>query len=291
MMLRASPARRARVGDAEVRRLLPQVGHALVGPWCFVDHYGPAAPLLDGTILAPHPHIGLQTVSWLLEGELSHGDSIGSRAAVRPGELALMTAGSGITHWEVPRAERSPILHGVQLWVALPSAHRDVAPAFAHHVELPSVEIGALHGTLLMGEFAGQRSPAKAYSPIVGVDLAGPGEGVLSLRQDFEYALVVMQGQLTAGSQVLAPGVLYDLAAGATHLGLTAGPDARALLLGGAPFAESIVMWWNFVAGEHEAIAQARATWQAGGFGDRAQFPGPEVAAPPLPPGRLKPRR
>ena len=149
-----------------VRRLLPNLGRRLVGAWCFVDHYGPDdIATVPGMQVPPHPHIGLQTVSWLLSGEVHHRDSIGSDQLIRPGNLGLMTAGAGITHAEQSPPVHPALLHGVQLWVALPDAHRDVAPAWAHHSDLPVLTDGGLRATVIAGAMAGSVSPATTYSP------------------------------------------------------------------------------------------------------------------------------
>ena len=174
--LEITQARLATVGDITVRRLLPLRLRRSVGPWCFVDHYGPeSVDGIAGMQVPPHPHIGLQTVTWLLAGDVLHRDSLGSEQMIRPGQLNLMTAGRGIAHAEESPAEHDPVLHGVQLWVALPEATRHVAPAFEHHPQLPVTRIGDFMTSVFMGELAGARSDATAFSPIVGAELTAVG--------------------------------------------------------------------------------------------------------------------
>src|SRR5262245_63432247 len=175
-------ARLARVGDVEVRRLLPLRRRRSVGAWCFVDHYGPMS--VDGVAgmqVPPHPHIGLQTVTWLLEGNVLHRDSLGSEQMIRPGQLNLMTAGVGIAHSEETPGRHSGTLHGLQLWVALPDAQRHVAPGFDHYSKLPVAAMGACHAVVLMGEFDGVRSPARAYSRMVGAEVIAAGDDRVDL--------------------------------------------------------------------------------------------------------------
>jgi redox-sensitive bicupin YhaK (pirin superfamily) len=297
VMLGGSPSANEGVAGGEsarVRRLLPNLGRRLVGPWCFVDHYGPDDIATGvGMQVPPHPHMGLQTVSWLLSGEMHHRDSIGSDQLIRPGELGLMTSGAAIAHAEQSPVMHPALLHGVQLWVALPDADRAVAPAWAHHDTLPVVAAGALSATVMMGELAGARSPGQAYSPIVGVDVAmAPGaDGLLPLERDFEHAVLVMSGWAEVDGVALEPGTMLYLGTGRAELRLGSEPGARVMLLGGEPFEEQIVMWWNFVARSSDEIVAARAAWMDGtAFGAIAGFgPGDALPAPPLPPGRLVP--
>jgi hypothetical protein len=166
-------ARLARVGDIEVRRLLPLRWRRSVGAWCFVDHYGPTSvDGVTGMLVPPHPHIGLQTVTWLLEGNVLHRDSLGNEQMIRPGQLNLMTAGRGIAHAEESPQEHDPRLHGVQLWLALPGAQRDTAPDFEHHADLPAVGLGGLTVRVFTGSLAGVTSPAHVFSPVVGAQVS-----------------------------------------------------------------------------------------------------------------------
>lgn len=284
--------REVMLGSTAVRRLLPNLGRRLVGPWCFVDHYGPqdiaAAP---GMQVPPHPHMGLQTVSWLLEGEVHHRDSIGSDQLIRPGQLGLMTSGHGIAHAEQSPPVHPASLHGVQLWVALPASAREVAPAWAHHPDLPRFTDAGASTTVIMGSVAGASSPGQAYSPIVGADvtLAAGADALLPLEPDFEHAVLVTAGSLEADGVPLAPGSMLYLGVARRDLRLHSAAGARALLLGGEPFGERIVMWWNFVARSGEEITEARQQWMDGSRFGTVTGGGDPLAAPPVPVGRLKP--
>lgn len=276
-----------------VRRLLPNLGRRLVGPWCFVDHYGPddiaAGP---GMQVPPHPHIGLQTVSWLLAGEVHHRDSLGSDAVIRPGQLGLMTAGSAITHAEQSPVPHPALLHGVQLWVALPDAHRHVAPAWEHHAPLPVLSGQDVELTVFLGTLADTTSPGRTYSDLVGVSITmGAGSSdVIALEPDFEYAALVMSGSVSIDDDELAVGTMLYLGTGRSLLRFSSTRGARFMLLGGAPFEEQIVMWWNFVARSNDEVVAARDQWLAGEkFGDVAGYAGYRLPAPDLPPGKLKP--
>ncbi len=278
----------------EVTRTLPNKHRRMVGAWCFLDAYGPHR--LDGSPgmrVGPHPHIGLQTVSWLVAGEIVHRDSLGSLQEIRPGQLNLMTAGRGISHSEETPASHGDMLQGVQLWVALPDGDRNRPPAFAQHAELPVITDGGLTGTVLMGELAGAVSPARCHTPLLGAELtlAAGSRAVLPLRPDFEYAVLVLDGEATVAEVPTGPGPLIYLGEGRSELRLTAGPDTRLMLLGGEPFAERIVMWWNFVGRDHDEIVAARQAWEdrAGGgpFGTVRGYDGPDIPAPPMPITRL----
>lgn len=280
------------LGPTAVRRLLPNLGRRLVGPWCFVDHYGPddiaSAP---GMLVPPHPHLGLQTVSWLLEGEVHHRDSLGSSQLIRPGQLGLMTSGRGIAHAEQSPPVHPAQLHGVQLWVALPSSARDVAPVWAYHADLPQFVDAGMSTTVIMGSVAGAASPGQAYSPVVGADvtLSGGADALLPLEPDFEHAVLVTSGSLDVDGVPLTPGSMLYLGSARRDLRLRSADGARALLLGGEPFAEQIVMWWNFVARSGEEIIEAREQWMSGSRFGTVVGGGDPLAAPPVPAGRLKP--
>jgi redox-sensitive bicupin YhaK (pirin superfamily) len=276
-----------------VRRLLPNLGRRLVGPWCFVDHYGPddIAPG-PGMQVPPHPHTGLQTVSWLLEGEVHHRDSLGSDQLIRPGELGLMTAGQAIAHAEQSPVPHPALLHGVQLWVALPDASRSVAPSWQHEAELPVIRDRGAAATVIMGSLAGATSPGRAYSPLIGADVAldAGADLLLPLESEFEHAVLVMSGSVDVDGAALTPGSMIYLGCARRDLRLTSTAGARVLLLGGVPFEEQIVMWWNFVARNNDEIVAARTEWMTGSrFGDVAGFDGYRLPAPELPAGRLKP--
>ena len=201
-----------------VVRTLPNKVRRMVGAWCFVDHYRGADPMR----VAPHPHTGLQTVTWLVTGEVRHRDSLANDQVIRPGQLNLMTAGRGIAHAEdsVSRGD----LHGVQLWVALPGGDRDVAPAFAHHADLPTASDGAASVRVLVGSVGGVRSPAYAYTPLVGAEIAfaGPGRTEVALEPDFEHAVLALDGPAVVDGVPLAPGPLLYLGTGRRALTVSA---------------------------------------------------------------------
>lgn len=276
----------------KVRRLLPTLGRRLVGAWCFLDHYGPDDIAEEpGMRVPPHPHIGLQTVSWLLDGEVHHRDSLGSDVVIRPGQLALMTAGRGISHSENSPPVHPALLHGTQLWVALPDSARAIPPAFEYHETLPTLTESGMRATVLLGEMAGARSPGTVHTPLVGVDLAldKSADAVLPLEPDFEHAVLTPTGGATVDGVDLQPGSLLYLGTGRREVRVRAGADARLLLLGGEPFEERIVMWWNFVARDGAEVAEARTDWAAGRrFGQVAG--GQPLDAPELPPTPLIPR-
>lgn len=286
-MIEDYPAREAVLGPGlKLRRLLPTKERRLVGPWCFFDHFGPVGYETGKPVdVAPHPHIGLQTVTWLMEGEVLHKDSLGYEALIRPGELNLMTSGRGIAHSEETPPQNSGRIHGVQLWVALPDAQRHIAPAFNHCDALPVVQLKGGRATVVIGELAATRSPASAYSPIVGAELIVEARArpVLPLDPAFEHAIVVLEGVLDLEGRRLTPGTLYHLGMGRDVLGLRGQERGRAILIGGAPFGERILMWWNFVARTPEEIAQAREDWvHQRRFGEVKSYHGARLDAPAL---------
>ncbi|MEV0489808.1 pirin family protein [Streptomyces atratus] len=287
--------RHVQLGEStEVRRLLPNLGRRMVGAWAFVDHYGPD-DIADepGMQVPPHPHMGLQTVSWLHDGEVLHRDSLGSLQTIRPRELGLMTSGRAISHSEESPKPHARLLHGAQLWVALPDAHRQVEPHFQYHTDLPTVTAPGLTATVILGKLDGATSPGTAYTPIVGADIAlnRGTEARLPLDPDFECAVLSMSGEAEVDGVPLLPGSMLYLGCGRTELPLRADSGAGLMLLGGEPFEEEIVMWWNFVGRSHEDIAQARSDWTAGArFGEVEGYGGGRLPAPELPPVALKPR-
>jgi redox-sensitive bicupin YhaK (pirin superfamily) len=284
-----------------VRRTLPHRELPTVGAWCFVDDYGPTDVRgTAGMQVPPHPHTGLQTVTWLLEGEVHHQDSVGSDQVVRPGALSLMTAGRGIAHAETSAKDHPDLLRGVQLWVALPDVHRAIAPHFEHHDGLPLVSTGDLDATLIVGELAGERSPATAYSPLVGADVRlRPGaDERLPVEPGFEHAVLALSPGVVVDGQPLSEATMVYLGCGRDSLSLGAEAEgARLLLLGGEPFEEELLMWWNFVGRDHDEIVAFRAEWEAsrGGavtrFAQVSGYDGAALPAPELPSVRLRPRR
>ena len=269
----------------------------MIGAWCFVDHYGPDhVEETGGMVVAPHPHTGLQTVSWLFTGEVEHRDSLGTHAMVRPGELNLMTGGHGVAHSEVS-TPATTVLHGVQLWVALPDHARDTARDFAHHVPEPVALDGAAVRVLL-GSLAGSTSPVPAFTPILGAEvvLEAGAEVALDVEPAFEHGVLVDLGPVVVDDTELKPAELGYLAPGRDRVVLAnPGPEsARLMLLGGEPFAEQIVMWWNFVARSHEEIVEFREAWESGSdrFGRVEGYDGQpqRIPAPPMPNVRIRPR-
>ncbi|WP_340537019.1 pirin family protein [Nocardioides sp. GXZ039] len=286
-----------------VRRTLPSRERSLIGAWCFIDHYGPDdVARSGGMVVPPHPHTGLQTVSWLFTGEIEHRDSAGHHAFVRPGEVNLMTAGHGISHSEIS-TDATTTLHGAQLWVALPDAARDGEPGFVHHVPSPVHQTG-LEARVFLGSLLGDSSPVPTATPLLGAELLlEPGAEVgLDVDPAFEHGVLIDAGSLTVAGQPAEPHDLVYLPPGAASLELTAGAEpVRLLLLGGPPFGESIVMWWNFVGRTHEEIVEFRRAWQQqvgegealsdGRFGVPAGDVRPPIPAPELPNARLRERR
>jgi hypothetical protein len=277
-----------------VSRLLPHTNRRMVGAWCFLDHFGPdALYATPGMQVPPHPHCGLQTVTWLLDGEVLHRDSIGTLATIRPGQLNLMTAGNGIAHSEESPPGRPPTLHGLQLWIALPADEAAAPSRFEHYRDLPRIAIGAAEVIVVIGEFGGVASPARVATPIVGADIAIAvgGSASLPLRSDFEYGVLAVDGSARIDGTDLAPGALLYLGDGRPSLPVEAPDGARLFLVGGEPFADELVMWWNFVARSHDEIARARADWAAGErFGVVHGYAGDRLPAPEMPTVRLKPR-
>ncbi|MEO5318014.1 pirin family protein [Arthrobacter sp. CC3] len=329
------PAREVPLGGVRamnVLRTLPQRGLPTVGAWCFLDSFGPDRVAMS---VLPHPHTGLQTVTWPLAGNIRHRDSVGSDVIVRPGELNIMTAGHGVSHSEFAvlpdRASRTgandlgtddsgtadtgtadagtevPLQRGLQLWVALPDGERHRAPAFEQHRDLPEVTGDGFRATVMVGTFAGVEAPATMYSPIVGADISCAGSVVLPLDPEFEHAVLVLDGGITLDGQDVPPGPLGYLGTGRGFLEIAAAPGTRFILLGGEPFQEELLMWWNFVGRTHDEVAQARQDWEdqadlpdqesggsrfglVRGHGPAAGAEAGRIPAPPLPGVRLRPR-
>ncbi|WP_309129381.1 pirin family protein [Microbacterium sp.] len=291
-----------------VYRTLPQKRRSLVGAWCFLDHYGPDDVALTGGMEVPrHPHTGLATVSWLFTGRIDHLDSNGVAAAVLPGELNLMIAGSGITHQEISTADTTT-LHGVQLWYALPESTRFSDKHFEHYAPQP-VHLQGVTARVFIGELAGSVSPVDTRTPdLLGAELTlRPGaETMLRVRPDFEHAALAETGAVVVNGTTVEHRSLGYVPTGSDTLHIAAGPEgARVILLGGVPLGEQIVMWWNFIGRSHDEIEEYRRRYQAElGFepahpADEGKAPlfGPFAAgqraplpAPPMPTVRLRPR-
>ncbi|MGW0222800.1 pirin family protein [Streptomyces tendae] len=279
-----------------VRRTLPQRARTLIGAWCFADHYGPDyVSTTGGMDVAPHPHTGLQTASWLFAGEIEHRDSLGSHAFVRPGELNLMTGGSGISHTEVS-TPRTTVLHGVQLWVALPDEHRATARDFQHYVP-DDVRLDGGTARVFLGTLAGDTSPVRTFTPLLGAELSVEPDATvtLSIDPEFEHGLLVDTGDVILNGTALKPTELGYAAPGGGTLTVENGGTgtARLVLLGGPPFGEEIIMWWNFIGRTHDDIVRAREDWEHASdrFGRVEGYPGDRLPAPALPNATLSPRR
>lgn len=293
-----------------VRRTLPQRSRSLIGAWCFLDHYGPDDVAQTGGMnVRAHPHTGLQTVSWLFTGTIEHRDSAGNHALVKPGELNLMTAGSGISHSERSTADTT-VLHGAQLWVALPERARGIDKRFDHYAP-PVVSGPGFTAQVFLGSLLGEVSPVETHSPLVGAELALEPGAALDIAVDpgHEHGVLVDRGTVTlapeaAAGTALQPEELGYAPGGCATLRLTAGAEgARILLIGGEPLEEELVMWWNFIGGSHEEVAAARDAWQAtigaedsgeplaeDRYGLPDNEPEPPLPAPEIPTARLLPR-
>ena len=266
MAIEVYASHEAQVGRFTVRRALPQRARRTVGAWCFADHMGPA-DVTEGAGLdvGPHPHIGLQTVTWLLDGQALHRDTLGSERLIAPGQLNLMTAGGAVAHAEEATGHYRGTLEGIQLWIALPEATRHGAAAFEHHADLPETDLaGAGSATVLVGSFDGVTSPARHDTDLVGVDLDLRAPANLPLRPDYEHALIVLRGTAAVDGEPLEPGRLAHVPTGRGELRVEVDGPARVMLLGGVPFPEPITMWWNFVARTRDELDAAYASWRDG---------------------------
>lgn len=288
-----------------VRRTLPMRARSLIGPWCFADHYGPDPVAESGGMAVPrHPHTGLATVSWLFTGEVEHRDSAGHSAIVRPRTVNLMVAGRGISHSEFSTSETT-VLHGAQLWFTLPDHQRFREPSFEAFTPDPIV-IDDAKVRVFLGQMAGTSSPVQMYAEGLGAEIVLPpgGSTRLAVSALAEHGVLVDRGTVSLNSQQVDHQELAYCPPGVTTLHLVAGDEsARLLLLGGPPFGEQIVMWWNFVGRSHQDIVDARGVWQAdinsdpdptsGVFGPFGPFPADSDAplpAPKLPNVRLHAR-
>lgn len=267
------------IGSFSVRRAIPQVGTKSVGPWVFFDHFGPVdMPPGDGMDVRPHPHINLATVTYLFSGEIFHRDSLSNALAIRPGAVNLMVAGKGITHSERTRdAMRASgqTLHGLQLWMALPTDYEEIDPAFYHY---PGADIEGCSVRVMMGHAYGLSSPVKTYSPTLYMEADMPGGASLDLPDAQELAVYVVHGQAQIGDQVInmnSMAVLDDAQTGT----ITANGETRLAIIGGAPLGKRF-MEWNFVSSRKARIDQAKADWREGRFdkvpGDDEFIPLPE---------------
>jgi redox-sensitive bicupin YhaK (pirin superfamily) len=286
LIIERLPTRDSVIGEGlSIRRALPNRARRLIGAWCFLDHAGPVIVKSHREFrVGPHPHIGLQTFTWMIAGEILHRDSLGYEQVLRPGQVNLMTAGNGISHSEEALPITQPTqLHMAQLWIALPDAQRHIAPAFQHYPVLPIVELGGFKLTLLTGTLAGHTSPVKVHSPLLGVDLTctDNADTTLTLNPNFEHGALVLDGQIIVDGETLASGTLLYLGPGRSHLHIKAGSNARLLLLGGEPLNEPVLLWWNFVARSEAEIIQATDDWNnSNRFGEVKGYDGERLVAP-----------
>lgn len=288
------------VRGMSVLRTLPNRDLPTVGAWCFLDRFGPGPVRMR---VEPHPHIGLQTVTWPLVGDMRHRDSVDSDVTLTRGQLNLMTAGNGISHSEYSLGEEAIPLDALQLWVVLPESARHGAGGFEQHTSLPTVALPASSGsdataTIVLGEFAGIRSPATVHTPIVGAEIAlSAGSRVaLPLDQAWEYAIVLVEGEVTVDGRSLERNEMLYLGDSRSEVSVSSESRASLFLVGGEPFEEDLVMWWNFAGRTHDEIAQAREDWEtpdaaATRFGHVVTHGAERIPAPELPNVTLKPRR
>ena len=279
--------RKAEVGELVIHRALPSRQRRMIGAWCFLDHAGPIVfGPGDGLRVGPHPHIGLQTFTWMIEGEVMHRDSLGSEQVIRPGQVNLMTAAHGISHAEDSVTPEGGKLHAAQLWIALPEAQRHGKPAFRNYPDLPVTAQGEFRITVLVGTAFGESSPVEVYSPLIGLDLTADRAAQVSLPLDagFEHAVLVLSGEARVEGETLEADTLLYLGTGRSQLDVQCSGPARLLVIGGAPFGEDILVWWNFVARNQAEIEVAARDWNNGDqrFGKVTGSPSPQLPAPDL---------
>lgn len=259
----------------QIRRALPNRSKRMIGAWCFLDQAGPADVSTQGMHVAPHPHIGLQTFTWMIEGEILHTDSLGYSQIIRPNQINLMTAGHGISHAETSPEIRSAQVYAAQLWIALPDAQFDIPPAFEHYSNIPRVEQQGFNMQVLTGEWLNVVSPVQVYSPLVAVDFECKKNAVahVPLRTAFEYGVLPLAGRVQINEQLVEVGTLLYLPTGQHELQIETDAAARFLLIGGEPFAAERIIWWNFVGRHQQDIQQALHDWQhTDRFGQVAGF-------------------
>ena len=276
------------LGGFEVRRVLPSPSRTMVGPFIFVDQFGPAV-LPAGTAMdvRPHPHINLATVTWLFGGKyagaIDHRDSLGTFATIRPGQVNLMTAGRGIVHSERgPEAERAagPRLYGMQTWLALPDGREEIDPAFEQQTDLPVIEDTGVRAQVIMGTLWGRTAPTTQHSQTIYAEIMLQAGGAIPVDASAdERAVMLVGGDGRVGGVELEPHSLAVLAPGAA-LTLTSREGGRVMLLGGEAFTTRRHVWWNFVSSSRERINQAKHDWDEGRF---PKVPGDEDEFIPLP--------
>lgn len=274
------------LGQFEVRRVLPARARSMVGPFIFVDQFGPAQlDLGTGMDVRPHPHINLATVTWLFEGAIDHRDSLGTFSTIRPGQVNLMTAGRGIVHSErSPEAERKagPKLYGMQTWLALPDGREEIDPAFEAVTSLPIVEDGRARAIVIMGELWGERAPVTTYADTIYAEIMLEAGGAIPIEEGAdERALMLVGGEASVDGIDLVPYELSVLRPG-RDMTLESKAGARVMLLGGEAFETTRHAWWNFVSSSKARIEQAKQDWREDRF---PKVPGDEEERIPLPEG------
>jgi len=276
----------------EISRLIPHQQLRAIGAWVFLDYYGPTNQR-EAMSVGAHPQVGLQTVSWLFSGEIEHRDSLQSSQLVNPGELNLMTAGAGIAHSELS-LDSTTELHGVQLWTVLPESVRSMAPRFEHYSQLPHFRRGAMEIKLFTGDLLGHSSPATRYSELLGAEISFDegSQTTFDCQPDFEYGFLLIGGDLIVNGNAIAEGQLHYLPPATALCEISSSSGARVILLGGAPFREKIIMWWNFIGRTHEEIVAMRNDWNSRTptipvFADQINY---RIPAPELPALQLTPR-
>jgi quercetin 2,3-dioxygenase len=264
----------------------------MIGAWCFLDHFLPSVEA-QGMRVAAHPHTGLQTVTWLFSGLVHHNDSLRSSQIVKPGQLNLMTAGRGISHSEAS-LKSDDDLHGIQLWVALPDEFRSIAPSFDHYQNLPQINFEGVKINLLVGQLLTELAPTQSYSPLFAaqLDFLHDAEIELPLNKNFEYGFLAIDTDLFVDDQKVAAGAMLYQPAGETKVLLRGKSASTLVVIGGEPFTEEIVMWWNFIGRNHEEVAKMRTEWQESSekFGTVIDDLGERIPAPPMPNIKLQPR-
>ncbi len=279
-----------RPGALQVRRSLPGRDRRTVGAWCLVDLFGSVAPREAALDVPPHPHTGLQTLTWLVEGVVEHRDSLGGHVVGAPGQLHLLTSGRGVSH--SARSAGDGTLLGVRLWVALPGPDRDCAPRVAHHGELPHLRQPGAEVRVLVGSYAGVTSPAVVHTPLVALQVALDRTTVLELDPSYEHAVLLLTGTAEVEGEPLRRGGLLYVGSRREALALAGDRGSRLLVIGGTPFEEELVLWWNFAGRSHSGIVEAREQWQLRDerFGTVAGDPRGRLPAPALPAVRLRAR-
>ncbi len=284
--------REAKIGkDAVIKRALPSREKRMIGAWCFLDHAGPVQFLSgQGLNVGPHPHIGLQTFTWMIDGTMLHSDSLGYKQLICPKQVNLMTAGHGIAHAEVA-PETETTMHAAQLWIALPDEKRNIPPQFDHYAELPKVSKNGALIHVLVGDFVEVTSPVHVHTAMMGADIEAVEDTdiILQLNPAFEYGVIALEQQALVNGHALTQDNMLVIETQNQKLHIQMQKGSRLLLIGGEPFEQEIILWWNFVARTTEEIKQAREQWmqQDLRFGDVPDYEGDRLIAPEMP-DRLK---